>query len=499
MSNNVNRIVIPYPLRDKLIMDCHTNSLFGGHMGTEKIIDKMKQRFYWQGMDKDIEMKIKACKNCQKCKTGTGQRIPEPIYSIIPPSQPFQRVHIDIVGPFPETDEFKFKYIFTCIDAFSKFITLCPIRNMKATTIATTFIDNILTKFGTPVTVVSDNGKQFVSSIFKQLSKLFGFEHRLITPYNPQANGVIERINRTIVNMLSVYTTSSNWDSFLQMLCFTYNTSIHNTTSFSPFYVMFLRDPILPVDIVLKLAKNDNIFQKDFTSYIQEQAKHIYGTWEIVELEIRKSQERQKLYGDLSRKAKEHNIQEQDLVLIWKTYIKNDSKLMPHWVGPFRVLKINPPNLILKSIGDKNKIFTEHLNKVKKFKTPSVLPFRKLDQPISERNEMEVKQKIKFNDPNLEESDSESELSGPKNLGQMKNNKIKYNFDDKNLEQSDSESELEPVPKIHAVQCEDDTDTLIWILNNINTPKSQWPTSALIYDKKMRSMKLKPPSELQNE
>ena len=254
-SGNI-RVIIPYILRERLINEFHSDPMQGAHAGSEKIIEKFKKRFYLKGMAKDIRAKLSTCENCQKRKTHANQRIPEPIFPIEPPEFPFSRIHIDICGPLIQSFDSNL-YIFSTIDAFSKFLILSPLKDIKADSVVNAFICDVICKHSVPNIVVSDNGKQFVGNIFQEISKIYGFTHKLITPYNPQSNGEVERTNRTIIDMLSCCTKEKNWDRVLPLVCFAYNCAVHSSTGHSPFSILYCRDPILPIDKILKIPNID--------------------------------------------------------------------------------------------------------------------------------------------------------------------------------------------------------------------------------------------------
>jgi hypothetical protein len=481
-------IVVPYTLREKIIESCHSNPYVGGHMGIEKTGEKIKKRFYWKGMDQDIAKKVSECKNCQKNKTLPNQRIPEPLHPITPPTQPFRRIHIDITGPFADSNNYK--YIFACIDAFTKYVILCPMIDQKSMTVISVFVDHVISKFGCPNKVISDNGRQFTSHIFNELSIIYGFEHKFITPYNPQSNGEVERVNRTIGNMLATYTNKEGWDLYLQPLTFAFNTAVHSSTQFSPFYAMFGRDPLTPMDVVMKINLQ-NVNNSDFSLYTDEIAHRVRSVWIKIEENLKEAQRKQKLYSDMTRKAEEHEFKINDLVLMWKDHIQQHNKLSSHWFGPYRILSITRPNVILREIGT-DKIINQHLNKIKFFKTPSLLPFRKTDQYNKLQN--------KSADPNIEDSDNEEEGEDEevRKVGEVeKINVVKVDID----ESTDKEGKIETKElgkTDDTIQLNDDTDTLVWILNHQNVPEDKWPRKAIEYvtQKRMKIEKEKNKSEI---
>uniref|UniRef100_A0A914QUT5 RNA-directed DNA polymerase n=1 Tax=Panagrolaimus davidi TaxID=227884 RepID=A0A914QUT5_9BILA len=225
------RVLVPYTLRKKVIDEFHADALQGGHLGQQKTLEKLKKRVYWPSMVTDIKEMIKSCEICQKSKVNPGNRNYEPLQPIEPPTRPFDRVHVDICGPLPKAAENE-QYILVTVDAFSKWLIASPMKNQTARTVATTFINDVITKHGCPNTVVTDCGRQFTGTIFSEMAQIFGFQHNTSTPYHQEANGEVERQNRTLATMLrgSVALGGDDWPETLQMATFAFNTSVQSST-----------------------------------------------------------------------------------------------------------------------------------------------------------------------------------------------------------------------------------------------------------------------------
>ena len=347
------RLIIPYTLREKIVKIFHDAPLEGGHLGTRKTLEKIKGRFYWEGMNSDIKRYIKACIPCQQRKTMGYKH--EPLHPIPIPNYPFERIQADICGPLPITEGGK-RYIFCAIDAFSKWLICVPTSDQTALTITNAFIDQVVSKYGIPRIVITDNGRQFTSRIFNDLQRIYGFEHRTTTTYRPQTNGLTERQNRTVAQMLSNYVDKNgkNWDLFLQLVIFAYNSSVQESTQYSAFEVLFGRAPIVPLDLSLELPNgHEVVIGGKFPEYIQEHAKKLSEIWQNVKVETEKAQERQKEFCDTDRKAEETKLTVGELVLIKNERPKH--KFDKKWLGPFRILSIKRPNVTLMNL-ENNKI-----------------------------------------------------------------------------------------------------------------------------------------------
>ena len=164
-------------------------------------------------------------------------------------------------------------------DYFTKWVDAVPIRNKKATTVAQKVVDRIVTIFGTHLQLHSDQGKTFESEVFQEMCKILGIHKTRTTPYCPQSDGMIERANRTIENMLSLFVDENqkNWDQMIPLLMLAYRSSIHETTGVSPHEMMIARPAALPVDLVLgRLEPTIEQSGIDYTKTLREKLDIIH-------------------------------------------------------------------------------------------------------------------------------------------------------------------------------------------------------------------------------
>lgn len=238
--NNVRKITSEDE-KLKILAEYHCTPV-GGHQGINRTAKKIRAKFKWSKMHKDIKSFIRSCESCQKNKYSRNTKMPLVITTTA--KRPFEKVFLDIVGPLPITDSHN-KYILTFEDDLTKFCEAIAIPNQEASTIAESFVTHIICKFGTPSYVLTDQGANFLSAIFKETCKLLKISKIQTTAYHPQSNGSLERTHRNLAEYLRNFVSKDNlnWDKWIAYAMFTYNISTHTSTNFTPFELLFVERP----------------------------------------------------------------------------------------------------------------------------------------------------------------------------------------------------------------------------------------------------------------
>ncbi len=250
---------------------------------------------------------------------------------------PGQLVAADILGPLPESDAGN-RYILVVGDYFTRWIEAYAIPNQEATTVARKLTNEFFFRYSPPEQLHSDQGRQFEAELVAEACKILGIQKTRTTAYHPQSDGMVERFNRTMLDMLATAAANHpfDWEDHLRPLCLAYNSSVHATTGFTPFYLMFGRQVRMPLDIVYGAPTAESTSQSEYAQALRKRLEDAYNR---VRDETGQKQERQREF--YNRKVHGVPYCEGDLVFLNSPAIPRGHarKLHRHWTGPFRVVR----------------------------------------------------------------------------------------------------------------------------------------------------------------
>jgi hypothetical protein len=251
---------------------------------------------------------------------------------------------MDFHGPITPTSQRGNKYIISLTDVLSKFVVTKAVRDNTAQTAVRFLKEDVITKFGTPRCILTDNGTHFTSSVMNELIKQVGATHLYSTPYHPQTNGQVERYNSTMDAKIAALSNlhKTNWDDQLSFVTFNYNASIHSSTKQIPFKMMYGRSPILPFD-----HQDSNVTLDYDPEYTKKLTNYLSSLNEQAKQNIITNQERYKERYDINRSEPSYKIG--DLVLVKVLNVRH--KFDIRYEGPFRIVKeLTPKTFITQHI-----------------------------------------------------------------------------------------------------------------------------------------------------
>ena len=220
-------VVVPANLTERLINLAHSS-----HQGMSRTKQRLREYYWWAGMDRQVEDTIRSCTVCQNndksAKVYTAPMKPVPF-----PAKPWEKLAIDIVGP-NDSLPVDCRYAITLIDYHSKWPEVGFVSKVTSE-IVIKFLNSVFSREGCPEEIVSDNGSQFVSLEFEQFLKQRNIKHTCVAVYHPESNGCIERFNRVVKDTaLSILLQRKPVKESMQEFLFIYRSTPHATTGFSP-------------------------------------------------------------------------------------------------------------------------------------------------------------------------------------------------------------------------------------------------------------------------
>ena len=278
------------------------------------------------------------------------------------------------------------------VDHFTKFIQLHPVKTLEAVEAAKCLMETFY-KYGIPTQILSDQGTNFQAMIVHELCKLLDVRQTRTTAYHPQTDGISERLMRTIKPMIKAYLTSTkqdDWDENLNALSFAYNTARHETTKFSPFYLMFMRYPKIPLDLFERqIEPTLHLNPNEYAEQTQQRLKVAY---EAVTNNTRSRMDKAKTHYDRNIRPSEFKVGD---------YVyKVDDAIKPKTANAFRSKrkgpyviheKINESIYIIKplAIGTKSK---QTVNKCKLQRAYTVQPYKTDETQLNPTQELSQQQ-----------------------------------------------------------------------------------------------------------
>lgn len=323
LSNWKWKIVIPKEGRPEVMHECHDDPK-SAHLGVQKTIDKIMDRYYWPGLSRDVKLHVKNCETCKSSKSTNSkpqgfsgrERIA---------LNPWQLISMDLLGPFPRSKK-GFTTLLVVSDWFTKYPCLVPLRTATAKAIVDSVESNVFSQFGVPESVIMDNGPQFArSNKVKAMLKKYGIK-RLWNNchYHPQSN-FTERHNKTIGAALRSYIKECHrdWDLHLTEIALALKTAVHAITGYSPFFLNHAREFVFDssdykLDLVEGTQVNDPYAKRTefINSFLEATSK--------IHLKIQQSHARNKKYHDKNRVPGSYSLNDK---IFLRNYVKSDAAI----------------------------------------------------------------------------------------------------------------------------------------------------------------------------
>lgn len=307
MTTSQPRPYVPEGLRKSIFQRLHGLS----HPGIRTTRKLISQKYFWPSMNKDIGIWARSCIPCQTSKVSRHTNAPLGSFA---PAQKFEHVHMDIVGPLPPSNGKM--YCLTMIDRNTRWPEAIPLSNITANTVAKMFVRHWVSRFGVPVRLTTDQGRQFESDLFSQLTRMLGITRIRTNPYHPQSNGCVERWHRSLKTALIAQMDTKKWVENLPTVLLGLRTALRRDTNLTCAEALYHQTLRLPGEFFMpsKMSSQDDEIIKAL--------KEAMST-------VRKPERRQSFVHPALQKCT-HIFLKNDL---------NKKALEPPYTGPFKVVE----------------------------------------------------------------------------------------------------------------------------------------------------------------
>ena len=358
----IHQIVVPKIYRNDILSLAHDLPM-SGHMGVSKTYNKILNHFFWGKMKQDVAEYCKSCHSCQMVGK-PNQKIPiAPLKPIPAFDEPFSRVLVDCVGPLPKTKS-GMHFLLTIMCTSTRFPEAIPLRSIK-----TRAIVKALTKFfcfvGIPKAIQHDQGTNFMSKIFQQVTNELGVKQCPSTAYHPQSQGALERFHQTLKSMLKKYCleNTKDWDEGVHFALFAAREAVQESLGFSPFELIFGHTVRGPMHLLKEKWLADTA-ELNLLEYVSEFREKIFSAIKLAQENMTRSQINMKQIYDKNTKIRSFQPGDQVLVFLPIT----EHSLQAKYFGPYVIdRKINDLNYVVNTPGRRKENRVCHINMIKEY------------------------------------------------------------------------------------------------------------------------------------
>ena len=350
-------IVVPAGIDITIIKNIHA-SKSNGHLAFERTLHKVNSNFLIEKAYSKVKSIIKSCELCQKYNGVKHSMVPIRKYPL--PSKPFERVAMDFLGPLKTTNNNN-RYILVVTDYLTRFSVMYALPDRTADQV-TKSIKSFIALHDVPAVIISDNAAEFVGNLLKNLCISHNINKIEVSPFHPQSNGLVERINAKIIRIMKIFCAEQetmDWDLFLDDICATINSSLNSTVGDTPHFALFHFDRR---DLFTgKTFVNDDVFYSydDYHRSIEYKGFLIRQYIKNhMDLQINAFIEK----ANKGRKVRQLNVGD-------RVYIKNiprpdeSKKLAMKWKGPCIIVeKLSTTKFKCRT--NNGKIFTVHADNI---------------------------------------------------------------------------------------------------------------------------------------
>ncbi|KAL0164259.1 hypothetical protein M9458_040012, partial [Cirrhinus mrigala] len=354
-------LVVPKNKTETVLELAHSHPM-AGHLGAQNTAQRVRDRFHWPGLEAEVKRFCQACPMCQRTsprKPPPSPLIPLPIIGV-----PFERIGMDIVGPLPRSGR-GHEHILVILDYATRYPEAVPLRQATAKAIARELF-LLFTRVGLPSEILTDQGTPFMSRLMADLCRLLKVKQVRTSVYHPQTDGLVERFNQTLKQMLRRVAAEDkkDWDLLLPYVLFGIREVPQASTGFTPFELLFGRQPRGLLDVAREAWEQQPAVYRTVVEHVRDMRSKIDRVMPLVREHLVKSQQaQQRLYN---RAAQPREFQPGDRVMV---LVPNAAcKFLAQWQGPYTIEeRVGPVNYRVRQPGRRQAVQLYHVNLLKKW------------------------------------------------------------------------------------------------------------------------------------
>ncbi len=331
-KQDTTQLLVPKSRREMLFQAAHCNPM-AGHLGQAATLNLLMARFFWPGIHENVRRWCAACRECQLVNPPASPKAPLrplPLMQV-----PFERIGMDLIGPL-ERSARGHRFALVLVDYATRYPEAVALRNISAKSVAEALF-SMISRVGIPKEILTDQGTAFMSRTIRELYELLGIKSIRTSVYHPQTDGLVERFNRTLKTMIRkfVHEDAKNWDKWLEPLLFAVREVPQASTGFSPFELLYGRQPRGVLDVLRETWEEGPLESKNEIQHVLDLRTKLHTLGQLSMENLLQAQDKQsRLYN---RGARLRNFTPGDKVLVLLP--TSSSKLLAKWQGPFEVTR----------------------------------------------------------------------------------------------------------------------------------------------------------------